>query len=68
MANWAHLEINLDNDGNVEISGYNADPQSVIEGTESWEDLLASLGSKGWELVQVIPNGGTSTYWFKKQG
>ena len=36
-----------------------------MEGTESWEDLLSTLGINGWELVQVIP-GVETTYWFKR--
>jgi len=67
MASWAHLEITVDAEGNVEIGGYNADPESLVQGTDSWEDLLSSLGSAGWELVQVVPNRGDTTYWFKKQ-
>ena len=66
MASWAHLEITVDDDGNVEVGGYNADPEALVEGTESWEDLLSTLGVNGWELVQVIP-GPEMTYWFKRQ-
>ena len=60
------MEINVDDDGNVEVGGYNADPESVVEGSESWEDLLSQLGAGGWQLVQVIP-GPQTTYWFKRQ-
>ena len=42
-----------------------ADPEALVEGTESWEDLLSTLGVYGWELVQVIP-GVETTYWFKR--
>ena len=66
MAAWAHLEINVDDQGNVEVGGYNADPEALVEGTESWEDLLSSLGVNGRELVHVIP-GVETTYWFKRQ-
>jgi hypothetical protein len=66
MASWAHLEITVDDQGNVEVGGYNADPEALVAGTESWEDLLSTLGANGWELVQVIP-GVQSTYWFKRQ-
>ena len=40
--------------------------EALVEGTESWEDLLSTLGVNGWELVQVIP-GAETTYWFKRQ-
>ncbi len=66
MAAWAHLEITVDDQGNVEVGGYNADPEALVADTESWEDLLTSLGMNGWELVQVIP-GVETTYWFKRQ-
>ena len=66
MASWAHLEITVDDQGNVEVGGYNADPEALVEDTESWEDLLSTLGVNGWELVQVIP-GVETTYWFKRQ-
>ena len=66
MATWAHLEINVDDDGNVEVGGYNADHEAVVAGAESWEDLLVAVGADGWELVQVVP-GPMTTYWFKKQ-
>jgi hypothetical protein len=66
MAAWAHLEITVDNEGNVEVGGYNADPEALVADTESWEDLLTSLGVNGWELVQVMP-GVETTYWFKRQ-
>jgi hypothetical protein len=66
MAAWAHLEITVDEQDNVEVGGYNADPEALVEGTESWEDLLSTLGVNGWELVQVIP-GPRTTYWFKRQ-
>lgn len=66
MATWAHLEITVDPSGNVEVGGYNADPEALVGGSESWEDLLSSLGSNGWELVQVVP-GPETTYWFKRQ-
>ncbi|MEI2713462.1 MAG: hypothetical protein V9G04_09235 [Nocardioides sp.] len=66
MAAWAHLEINVDDNGNVEVSGYNADPEGIVDGAESWEDLLSMLGEGGWELVQVVPDD-DMTYWFKKQ-
>jgi hypothetical protein len=49
----------------VEVGGYNADPEALVEGTESWEELLSTLGVNGWELVQVIP-GVETTYWFKR--
>ena len=65
MAAWAHLEITVDDEGNVEVGGYNADPEALVADTESWEDLLTSLGMNGWELVQVIP-GAETTYWFKR--
>ncbi len=67
MTAWTHLEITVDDEGNVEVGGYGADPESLVEGSESWEDLLTGLGANGWELVQVIP-GPETTYWFKKQG
>jgi hypothetical protein len=66
MASWAHLEITVDDQGNVEVGGYNADPEALVADTESWEDLLSTLGVSGWELVQVIP-GVETTYWFKRQ-
>jgi hypothetical protein len=66
MAAWALIEINVDDDGNVEVSGYNADPAPIVEGAESWEELLSTLCGDGWELVQVVPDDDT-TYWFKKQ-
>lgn len=66
MAEWAHLEINVDDEGNVEVSGYNADPEELVEGAETWEELLSTLGGNGWELVQVVP-GPETTYWFKRQ-
>lgn len=66
MASWAHLEITVNDQGDVEVGGYNADPEALVEGTESWEDLLSTLGVNGWELVQVIP-GVETTYWFKRQ-
>lgn len=65
MTAWAHLEITVDDSGNVEVGGYNADPEALVVGSESWEDLLTDLSSGGWELVQVIP-GPQVTYWFKK--
>ncbi len=65
MAEWAHLEITVDDEGNVEVSGYNADPEELVEGAESWEELLSTLGANGWELVQVVP-GPEVTYWFKR--
>ena len=55
MASWAHLEITVNDQGDVEVGGYNADPEALVEGTESWEDLLSTLGVNGWELVQVVP-------------
>ncbi len=66
MTQWAHLEITVDDQDNVEITGYNADPESVVAGTESWEDLVSALGINGWELVQAM-SGEETTYWFKKQ-
>ncbi|MCD6639145.1 MAG: hypothetical protein LT071_04445 [Nocardioides sp.] len=66
MTAWAHLEITVDDQGNVEVGGYNADAESIVAGSESWEDLLSNLGANGWELVQVMP-GHEMTYWFKKQ-
>ena len=42
MASWAHLEITVNDQGDVEVGGYNADPEALVEGTESWEDLLSS--------------------------
>jgi len=65
MTAWAHLEITVDDHGNVEVGGYNADPEALVGGSESWEDLLTDLSASGWELVQVIP-GPQMTYWFKK--
>ena len=65
MTAWAHLEITVDDNGNVEVGGYNADPEALVAGSESWEDLLTDLSKGGWELVQVIP-GPQTTYWFKK--
>ena len=65
MAAWAHLEITVADQGNVEVGGYNADPEALVADTESWEDLLTSLGANGWELVQVMP-GVETTYWFKR--
>ena len=41
-------------------------PEALVADTESWEDLLSTLGVNGWELVQVIP-GVETTYWFKRQ-
>ena len=41
-------------------------PVALVEGTETWEELLTSLGVSGWELVQVMP-GVETTYWFKRQ-
>lgn len=66
MAAWALLEISVDDDGNVEVSGYNADPAPIVEGSESWEELLSTLCVEGWELAQVVPDD-DMTYWFKKQ-
>ena len=65
MTAWAHLEITVDDNGNVEVGGYNADPETLVAGSESWEDLLTDLSAGGWELVQILP-GPQMTYWFKK--
>lgn len=66
MASWGHLEISVDDQGNVEVGGYNADPESIVGNSESWEDLLSDISQAGWELVQIVP-GPQMTYWFKKQ-
>lgn len=66
MANWAHLEINVDDEGNVEVGAYNAEYADVVDGPDSWEDLLAAVGAAGWEMVQIVP-GAVNSYWFKKQ-
>ena len=66
MGSWAHLEITVDDQGNVEVGGYNADPEALVADTESWEDQISAQGIKGWARVQVIP-GPETTYWFKRQ-
>ena len=43
----------------------NAIVMELVEGAESWEELLSTLGANGWELVQVVP-GPEVTYWFKR--
>ena len=53
MAAWAHLEITVDDQGNVEVGGYNADPEALVEGTESWEGFLAGAGSVAAGVVEA---------------
>ncbi len=67
MAEWAHLELEIDDDGNIEVSGYNADPSPLLNDAESWEEVVTRLGEDGWQLIQFNPDGDSTTYWFKKR-
>jgi hypothetical protein len=67
MATWAHAEIELDHDGNIEISFY-GDPSELDLGEEgTFADVISEMGGAGWELIQFHNSGPATTYWFKKQ-